>query len=233
MSVTDQQRYVIDCIISIFETGRIPEVASYSTCTILKDGAGVSYGKHQSTDRAGSLDKIVNRYISSGGTLASKLVPFVPRLAKNETTTIRPDAIPQWGVELINLLKEAGRDPKMWEAQDTVFDEDYWLPATRHAAAIGLKTALGYAVVYDTCIHSGPGRVNTHRSMFPQKSPFNGGNEKEWVAAYVATRKEWLLNSSNPLVQKTIYRMEAFEELIKAGNWDLTTPLVVRGRKIS
>jgi chitosanase len=233
MSVTDQQKYVIDCIISIFETGKIPAVASYSTCTILKDGAGISYGKHQSTDRAGSLDKIVKRYISEGGSLGTKLVPYVARLAANETASINPDAVPDWAYSLIKLLKEAGADPKMQKAQDSVFDEDYWLPACKHADAIGLKTALGYAVLYDTCIHSGPGRVNTHRSMFPQKSPLNGGDEKEWVKAYIATRKAWLLGSSNPLVQKTIYRMEAFEELIKSGNWDLATPMTVRGRRIS
>lgn len=233
MSITDQQRYVIDCIISIFETGRIPEVASYSTCTILKDGAGISYGKHQSTDRAGSLDKIVKRYITEGGSLGSKLEPYVPRLAANETAKIQPDAIPTWASDLIKLLREAGSDPVMRRAQDAVFDEDYWAPAVKHAEAIGLKTALGHAVIYDTCIHSGPGRVNTHRSEFPQKSPRNGGDEKEWVKAYIATRKAWLLGSSNTLVQKTIYRMEAFEELIKAGNWDLTTPVVVRGKRIS
>jgi hypothetical protein len=27
--------------------------------------------------------------------------------------------------------------------------------------------------------------------------------------------------------------MEAFEELIKVGNWDLATPMTVRGRRIS
>ena len=233
MSVTDQQKYVIDCIISIFETGKIPAVSSYSTCTILKDGAGISYGKHQSTDRAGSLDKIVKRYISEGGKLGPKLVPFIPRLAANETTLIKPDAIPAWGQELIGLLREAGADPVMRAAQDSVFDEDYWNPAVKHAQDAGLKTALGYAVIYDTCIHSGPGRVKTHRAAFPQKSPANGGEERAWVQAYVATRKAWLLDSPNPLVQKTIYRMEAFEELIRQGNWSLTTPLTVRGKRIS
>jgi chitosanase len=121
----------------------------------------------------------------------------------------------------------------MHAAQDAIFDEGYWNPAMNIAAQVGLKTALAHAVVYDTCIHSGPGGVTTIRNKFPQKSPANGGDEKEWVKAYVAARKAWLLGNSNPLVQRTIYRMETFEKLMAEGNWDLKTPLAVRGVKIA
>jgi chitosanase len=233
MSVTPQQKHVIDCILSIFETGRVPTAASYSTCTILSDGAGISYGKHQATDRAGSLDKIVKQYITEGGTHASKLQPYVNQLGQNATANMTMSTAPQWAKDLVNLLKEAGKDPKMQAAQDAVFDADYWLPAVNAAKAAGLQTALGHAVMYDTCIHSGPGRVATHRAAFPQKSPANGGDEKEWVKAYVATRKAWLLSNKNPIVQKTIYRMEAFEKLMAENNWDLSTPLSIRGVKIT
>ena len=233
MSVTPQQKKVIDSILSIFETGKIPTPASYSTCTILKDGAGISYGKHQATDRADSLDKIVKKYIAEGGTHATKLQPYLPQLAANETAKVNPAAPPDWAKSLVNLLKEVGADPKMQSAQDAIFDENYWNPALNHAKAIGLTTALGHAVMYDTCIHSGPGRVATHRAAFPQKSPANGGDEKEWVKAYVGARKAWLLGNSNPLVQKTIYRMEAFEKLMADGNWDLVLPFTVRGVKVA
>ena len=232
MSVTLQQKKVIDSILSIFETGKIPTPASYSTCTILRDGAGISYGKHQATDRADSLDKIVKKYIAEGGSHAAKLHPYLPQLASNETAKVNPSSPPEWAKNLVSLLKEAGSDPKMQSAQDAIFDENYWDPATKHADQIGLKTALGYAVIYDTCIHSGPGRVGTHRAAFPEKSPKNGGDEKAWVKAYVSARKAWLLGNSNPIVRKTIYRMEAFEKMMADGNWDLNTPISVRGVKI-
>ena len=233
MSVTPNQKHAIDCILSVFETGKIPTAASYSTCTILKDGAGISYGKHQATDKAGSLDKIVKKYIAEGGTHATKLQPYVTQLEANETAKVNPSAPPDWAKTLVGLLKEAGADPKMQAAQDAIFDENYWNPAVTHAKQIGLKTALGHAVIYDTCIHSGPGRVATHRAAFPQKSPANGGDEKEWVKAYVAARRAWLLGNSSPLVQKCVYRMEAFEKLMAEGNWDLVTPFTVRGVKVS
>jgi chitosanase len=233
MSISKSQKHAIDCILSIFETGKVPTAASYSTCTILRDGAGISYGKHQATDNAGSLDKIVQKYIAAGGVHADKLKAYLPQLAANETAKLNPSAPPDWAKNLVSLLKEAGADPKMQAAQDEVFDENYWNPAVNHASQIGLKTALGHAVVYDTCIHSGPGRVATHRAAFPQKSPANGGDEKEWVKAYVGARKAWLLGNKNPLVQKTIYRMEAFEKLMADGNWDLVLPFTVRGVKVS
>jgi chitosanase len=233
MSITPQQKHAIDCILSIFETGKIPTAASYSTCTILKDGAGISYGKHQATDKAGSLDKIVKKYIAVGGSHASKLQPYVLQLEANESAKVNPTAPPGWAKTLVGLLKEAGADPKMQSAQDAIFDENYWNPAVTHAKQIGLKTALGHAVIYDTCIHSGPGRVATHRAEFPQKSPANGGDEKEWVKAYVAARRAWLLGNSNPLVQKCVYRMDAFEKLMTEGNWDLVTPFSVRNVKVT
>jgi chitosanase len=231
--ITSEQKRVIDSTLSIFETGRVPSPESYSTCTILNDGAGVSYGKHQSTDRAGSLDKIVDLYIQNKGVLSDKLKEFVPKLATNETSKISQKNIPSWASELIKILKEAGKEPIMQQAQDSVFDSCYWIPALGHVSNIGITTALGHLVVYDTCIHSGPGGVATIRNRFPEASPANGGDEKAWIKAYILARREWLLGSSNQLVQKTVYRMDSLIDIAKNNNWDLVTPLTVRGVKIT
>jgi hypothetical protein len=53
--------------------------------------------------------------------------------------------------------------------------------------------------------------------------------EKAWTTSYVRTRRDWLANSSNALLRKTVYRMDAFQKLIEAGNWNLEPPIVVRG----
>lgn len=228
------QKRVIDSVLSIFETGRLPTPESYSTCTILADGAGVSYGKHQCTDRAGSLDRVVRTYIRLGGVHARDLENFLPLLDSNTSTRVPPKG--PWGADvtaLVSLLRTAGSDPVMWRAQDEVFDEDYFAPALRHAEVAGLTKALSLLVIYDTCIHSGPGRVNTHRAAFPELSPKSGGNEKAWTVAYLKARRTWLAQSSNSLVRKTVYRPDAMLEIAAQGNWDLTLPLVVRGVKIT
>lgn len=234
MTYTAQQKHVIDCVLSIFETGRVPTAASYATCTILADGAGISYGKHQCTDRAGSLDLVVKRYIALGGQFATAFKAFETTLATNASTKVPPKG--PWGTEvtdLVNLLKAAGADPVMHRAQDEVFDEQYFTPAVNHAKSAGLTTALGLLVVYDTCIHSGPGGVPMIRQKFAAKSPANGGDEKEWVKGYINARRAWLAGNSNPLVQGTVYRMDALKALVDAGAWDLAMPLTVRGQRIA
>lgn len=233
MPISDSQKKVIDSVLSIFETGRAPTPSAYSTCAILTDGAGISYGKHQSTDRSGSLDKIVDLYIAKGGKHGDVLKQFVPKLALNETAKLDPKNVPTWAKYLMGVLKEAGKDPVMQAAQDEVFDANYWVPAMGHVQKIGLQTGLGALVVYDTCIHSGSGGVAIIRARFAEAAPCNGGDEKAWVLAYIKARREWLAANKNPLVQRTVYRMDAFNEIARSGNWELVTPLTVRGVKIS
>jgi len=232
--LTAEQKRAIDSILSVFETGRVPSPSSYSTCTILADGAGISYGKHQSTDRAGSLDRVVRTYIRMGGKLSNELAAFLPALDSNASTRVPPKG--PWGGEvtqLVRLLREAGSDPIMWRAQDEVFDEDYFSPALSHAANAGVSTALGVLAIYDTCIHSGPGRVGTHRAAFPEASPKNGGDERAWVTAYLRARRDWLSRSGNDLVRKTVYRPDVMLQLAAGGNWSLALPITVRGVKIT
>lgn len=233
MIVTSEQKHVIDCVLAIFETGRIPTPAAYSTCSILSDGAGISYGKHQATDKSGSLDAVCKRYIQLKGIHAEALSGCLPQLSCNESTAVNPKApYPEWLNQLIELLKMAGADPLMQRAQDETFDELYWLPAVKIATEIGLQTALGQLTTYDTCIHSGPGSVSKIRKLFPEAAPVNGGDEKTWVLAYIAARKNWLQSRDNPIVQKTVYRMEELRKIADADNWDLKTPLIVRKVKI-
>jgi chitosanase len=232
--INQEQKFAIDAIISIFETGKVPSAKSYSTCTILADGAGISYGKHQCTDKAGSLDRVVRTYIRMQGEYANDLAKYLPLLENNASTKVPPKG--PWGTEvtqLVEKLRLAGNDPIMWRAQDEVFDEDYFMPALQHARDAGLTTALGLLAIYDTCIHSGPSRVLTHRKAFPELSPKNGGDEHKWIIAYLNARKQWLLSRSNSLVRKTIYRQDAMLELAASNNWQLALPLKVRGVKVS
>lgn len=232
MTPTKDQKHAIDCVLAIFETGKVPTAKSYSTCTVLADGAGISYGKHQATDRAGSLDAIVKSYVAKKGKHAAELTPYLPSIEANESAKADPKNLPANIKALVELLKKAGEDPIMQTCQDEVFDANYFTPAVKHAEKAGVKTALGLLVIYDTCIHSGPGGVDKIRAKFAAKSPANGGDEKIWIAEYVKSRREWLLASPNPLVQKCTYRMDALEALMKDGKWDLPLPLTVRGQKI-
>lgn len=231
MNITASQKHAIDCIISIFETGRIPTPAAYATCAILADGAGISYGKHQSTDRAGSLDLVVKKYIELGGQHAAALAPHLPYFASNKSSTEPPKG--PWSAEtqtVVNLLKAAGMDPIMHHAQDAVFDLSYFQPAVNICAEAKLVTPLALAVVYDGLIHGG---FQVVRNRFAAVPPARGGDEKTWVKEYLKARRAWLLASSNELLRRTVYRQDAFEAIIAADNWNLALPLTVRGVSIA
>lgn len=234
ITYTASQKKSIDAVLAIFETGRVPTPDSYATCTVLKDGAGISYGKHQCTDKAGSLDLVCKRYIALGGTLAGELQKYMNYLATSESSKVNPSGpFPAWLNELIGLLKKAGKDPIMQQAQDEVFDEVYFAPAVKHAESFGLTQALSLLVIYDTCIHSGPGRVATHKAAVKEPTPAAGGNEEKWVKEYLAVRRAWLAASTNPLVQKCVYRQDALTKLLDEGNWPLKTPFVCRGHTVN
>jgi chitosanase len=227
--ITQRQRHTIDSILSIFETGKLPSASAYGTATILEDGAGISYGKHQSTDRSGTLDAILLRYLSLDGRFSDDFRPFLPMLTSNESAKVDPNSPPAWCVELLDLLRRAGReDPLMHRAQDEVFDELYWVPAKRQSQEMALSLALSWCIVYDTCIQSGPAGVSRIRLRFREKPPAKGGDERAWAQAYLQARRSWLEAHPNALVRQSVYRIDALEGVARSGNWDLVTPMKVR-----
>jgi chitosanase len=216
---------VIQSILSVFETGK-PE-GDYGAVAVLHDGAGISYGLHQVTDRAGQgLDEVVRRYIvADGARYADELAPYLPRLERDDTAAVDPDNLPAWVVDLMDLLSDAGRqDPVMQRVQDGVFDERYWQPAVDQCVEMQLELPLSWAVVYDSCIHSGPSGVGRIRRRFPEGPPSKGGDEQAWVVAYLAARYEWLSTHQNAAVRRSAQRILQLQGLVEAGNWQLDTP---------
>lgn len=233
---TPAQRAVIDAMLAVIETGHLPSAASYGTATVLRDGAGISYGKHQSTDGSDTLDAVVLRYIDQGGALAGELRPYLPQLRANATTRIDPGT--PWVRELLAILGRAGADPVMQRAQDQVFDELYWHPMARQAEAMGLQHALSWAVLYDTAVQSGPAGIGRMRRLFDEVPPVRGGDERAWTTAYARARRGWLAgfvgrdDGHTAAVRRSVYRVDALLEMVRAGNWELRTPLVFRGHRI-
>lgn len=225
--MTPEKIDTIKKILSVFETGKAE--GSYGTCTVLKDGAGISYGRHQATDKSGTVDLIVKRYIELHGELADELAPFVQYFEQSLSVNEDPNNLSEKAKYLISLLKMAGNDdPLMAQAQEEIFDSYYMKPARLVFDECKCQHPLTLAVLYDTSVHSGPARITDMRKLFAAVPPSKGGDEKTWTTQYCKARRAWLLQRPNPIVQKTVYRMDAFLTLIEKGNWDLVTPLTVR-----
>jgi len=229
--VSPDQKRVIKAIVGLFETGST--APDYGAVTILDDGAGVTYGAHQSTDGGeSSLDKIVDLYIERGGLYAADLAPYVDRLHADATASASPGNIAEWVDDMMTTLARAGYgDPIMALAQEQVFESHYWEPSAEQAEAMGLVTPLAWLVCYDSTIHSGREGIGRIRRRFPERPPADGGDEREWVLAYLDARRAYLATHSRAAVRATVYRIESMQHVACAeyqgigGNWDLETPV--------
>lgn len=215
----DLQKATVRAIVNIFESGRVR--GDYSAIAVLKGDKGhLSYGRSQTTLGSGNLYTLLQAYCAKDNTkCGERLKPLLPRF-KARDITLDTDTIVR------DLLKEAGDDPAMRASQDQFFNENYFAPALRAAESFGITAPLGCAVVYDSHIQGGWKIVSARVPKLGQTDP------KDWISKYVDARTAWL-QSLNPPLPSTIYRMQAFRTLIAAGNWSLTLPLQVHGVAIT
>ena len=215
-------RRMVERIVQVFETGSASD-SGYGVAAVLRDGAGISYGRHQCTDRAGSLDHVVMLYLDLGGELLDGDV--LRMLQRDESTQWDPGNLTRDQRDILDRLEQAGADPIMREAQDRVFDVHYWQPAARQALDLRLAHPLSWLVIYDSTIHSGPHGVARIRPRFPALPPSRGGDERVWVKQYVAARRLWLATHRLEAVRRTVYRMDVIEHLIDHDHWRLLSPV--------
>jgi len=222
--LTDLQKRTAQAIVNIFETGKVR--GEYGQVTLIPGDPGhLTYGRSQTTLASGNLHLLIKDYCETpGAALASRLRRYLPGLAARDTAL-------DTDMTLRAMLEEAGDDPVMCDCQDRFFDRVYWNVAVQRAANVGIATALGSSVVYDSTIH-GAWSVVQARTSERHGNPADVG-EEAWVTDYVAERRDWLATHPKPVLHATVYRMDAFQQLIQAGSWVLPLPLRVRGATIT
>jgi chitosanase len=221
--LSDLQKRAAQAIVNVFETGR--PLGDYGKVTYHpRDTGQLTYGRSQTTLASGNLYLLLRDYCDRPeSALGPDIRPYLPKLA-------RRDPALNFDARFKALLREAGDDPVMRDTQDAFFDRVYWEPSLKSAQAVGVASALGTSVVYDSKIHG-----SWHRMRDRTVERFGtvaSLGEAEWVRCYVQVRRQWLATHSNPLLPKTVYRMESFESLMDEGKWGLELPLVVRGVRI-
>ena len=221
-SATPRQKAVCRAIVSTFETSPPTCKPKYSEFAVLRDGAGISYGAHQGTDRSDALDKIVALYIEREGLLADELRPY-DFSDDSKAGLARRASDPH----LKDVLERAGFDPVMQAAQEEVFEVNYMRPAIAAWAGSSFVETLSLAVLYDSMIH---GSFAAIRDLVPS------ANERLWIPKYLGRRRrEFSIAGSpgarfkNPILRNTLYRQDTFLALIARGNWSLETPFLSHG----
>ena len=219
------QKQIAQAIVNIFETGS-PR-GNYGAVTVIPGDSGhLTYGRSQTTLGSGNLFLLIKAYCErDDAQFRAVLQPYLSGLERRDTSL---DSDPQ----LRALLREAGHDAAMRAEQDRFFDDQFFAPACRSAGAFGIATPLGQTVAYDSFVQGGWSTVCAKVGTRPAPEP-DGSGEKAWIRRYVTARRDWLLSLKPPL-PGTIYRMDAFEDLIQKQNaWELPWGIVVRGVTIT
>ena len=222
--LTHTQKKTAEAIVNLFETSEV--LGDYSKVTLIAEDTGhLTFGRSQTTLDSGNLYELVRRYWDNGGArFGGRLAPWLPRLEASDTD-LDDD------LKLQNLLRASADDPVMRDSQDAFFDEFYWQPAVRAAEREGITNALGVAVVYDSHVHGAWLKMRDRTNA--EVGKLTEAGERQWLQAYVATRRAWLASHPRQDLRATVYRMDAFRRLMDQDFWNLELPLVVRDKEIS
>ena len=148
-----------------------------------KDAGIVSYGRHQATLASGSLEEVLRRYTSnSQNELALGLKSYLPRVDAQDQT-LRDDQ------PFLKLLRLAGTDPEMQQAQTETFADLYWKPALQTAEKLGIESSLGKAILFDTQVQGG---INSISKQLVGEPEFKTTDEKARLTRFLELRKSYL-----------------------------------------
>ena len=231
-------------ITSIMEGGSVK--GDYAALTIVEDGGIVSYGKHQSTLKSGSLESILVAYLASSKSATAQALQGYMSRVKQKDVTLRTEK------GFLDALRAAASEKEMQVAQDMVFRKGYWDPAVQAAQGGGLQSPLGFALLYDTKIQGGMedcmlaasskcggnvgakvgDKIVTELNFL---KAFNDAREErlegiavgcEEKAAKPATKADEArqLRVRAQAIRASKYRCRAFRKLLEAGNLNVAGP---------
>ena len=248
---TASEKKAAKALTCLWETGSF--VGKAHLLVTLKDSAGITFGKSQTTENSGGLSELVfGFYVPMGGALAEAFGPYKEQLysrggdkskksVMTSTGESRDDFYYEGGLtnnqEFKDLLVKAAReDPIMSKAQDLYFEKFYFKPALWICAEFGLTEALSLAFVYDFCIHSGPGSRFNDGAAFDRLSNWNDDYEspdvddeklveRAWTTHMCKKRDAFLRSLRNGY---TAYRTTSMLKIMSSvgdREWGLQTPL--------
>lgn len=197
----------------------------------IKDGRGYTAGRAGFTTRTGDFLMVVEDY--SHAKPGNLLQPHLPRLRK----LYKEDSSSTSGLKgIVGHWRDSCKDPTFRDVQDGVVDRLYFTPAMERSDSLGLKTALGRAIVYDTIIqhgdggdHDGLSAICSRASQACQGDPAAGVDEATWLRAFLKDRRAVLENAADPntveVWRESVSRVDAFSQIADSGNFALNGPI--------
>jgi chitosanase len=231
-----EQKRRAEQLTSLFENGTTE--IQYGYVENLDDGRGYTCGRAGFTTGTGDAYEVVKRYTDR--------VPHNP-LAKYLPELERLNSLPENSDERADISglkgfpdawQSLGNDKVFRAVQDEVSDEWYYRPAMVRASQVGIRTALGKAIFYDTIIQHGDGDdpdglpaliAATTRKM--GGTPKTGVDEKKWLSTFLDVRRADLAYAHDPATREewaqSVERVDSLKQLLKKGNFDLHGPFTI------
>lgn len=212
---TEREKKVAKLLVNLWETGEVR--GRYDLLVVLDDGAGITFGRNQTTENSGGLSKLLKKYEEMGGLYNFSKFELYPSAKKFNMTN---------NEEFKRMLVESARNDKiMRDCQDLYFDENFFHPALQICEHFKFEEPLSLHFVYDCCIQHGPGSKYKDGLAFDRLKKWEDENlsEKEKVKS-MCEKRHVFLGSINH-AQKTRYRTQSILELMNSDKWKLETPL--------
>ncbi len=242
-ALTELQHQRIEQITSVFENSD-PEF-QYAYIEDIDDGAGITAGRVGFNSNCGSLLDIVKDYTDLKPD--NQLAPYLsclsaiknrpdyaclfPHVAANVAAKKRFRTRDLVHFDFGKAFVAAANDPIFRKVQDDNVENYIFQPALQVATKLNLHTALGIAMIYDTGIQTGYGGGMGMEGIISRMNT-QPTNEVDWMAAYMASRLDTLrhpLRADGTRYEVPLYvsapRAEAFIEILKAKNYELTAPI--------
>ena len=203
-------------ITAAFEGGK--GYANYQTY----DAGIISYGRFEFTLAAGSLGRVLDDYLSlSSSDTAGRLEGYQAHVKSKDASLRHDDTFKA-------LLISAAEENAMREAQDSVVEKSYWVPAQQSITARGIVTPLGQALLFDMAIQHGPSHKLTQTAEqqlgVPPKSKVgeNGLTEQQLVRQVARVRQAYLYQFAvSHNLSGVKKRADFWVDLVADGDWRL------------
>ena len=150
LRITPSQASIITELVSVFQNDSA--LVQYGFIEQRFDGAGIVAGRDGFSSAGGELLQVVRSYAAQRPD--TPLAAFEPSLAA--LAAAHSDDVTGLA-ELETAWRQAAGDPALRAAQDQVDEQLYYTPSLRRARGLGLRSALGLAIVYDTAVQHGFG----------------------------------------------------------------------------
>ena len=237
--MSEAERHHADQLICVFENDTL--LPQYAYVERLDDGRGFTAGRVGFTTGTGDLLQVVQRY--------TRLVPknplavFLPAL---RTLLAAPDKDEIAGLEGLTAAWTVAADDSRFRAvQDALVDQLYYRPAMAHAHRLGIRTALGKAILYDAIVQHGDGDdPDSLPAMLERTEKGAGGSprhrvdERDFLRAFLVVRRATLSHAEDGATRaawaESVGRVDVFRTLLDTGNVELQGPIQVEvgGRSI-